>query len=184
MRISEGLDEGDVLLQEQVGIESGEHAPALQERLASIGAALTLQTLERLAASTLVGRAQESSLATYAPVLTAADGEIDVRRSAREIAGRIRGFDPWPGAWVGNAGRRLRLLEADCVEDGSTEAIAGEVLELSCEGLVIACGDGTRLSVRRLQPEGRRVMTARDAVNGRQLRPGDLLENLGSDRVG
>ncbi len=180
MQISEGLDEGDVLIQQEVAIRSGEHAPALQERLAEIGAALTLQTLEQLGAGTLAGRAQEPSMATYAPMLGAADGEIDLGLTAREIEGRIRGFDPWPGAWVANAGRRLRLVEGDCVEGAPTDASPGEVLELIGQGLVVACGGGTRLSVTRLQPEGRRGMPARDAVNGRHLRPGDRLEKLGS----
>ncbi len=180
MQISEGLDEGDVLIQQEVAMRSGEHAPALQERLASIGATLTLQTLEQLVAGTLAGRAQDPSMATYAPMLTAADGEIDIGLTARQIEGRIRGFDPWPGVWVGNAGRRLRLLQADCVEGAPTDASPGEVLELVGQGLVVACGDGTRLSVTRLQPEGRRGMPARDAVNGRHLRPGDRLEKLGS----
>jgi len=184
MQISEGLDEGDVLIQREVGIHSGEHAPALQERLASIGAELTLQTLEALEAGTLVSRPQQPSMATYAPLLTAADGEIDMRWTAREIVGRIRGFDPWPGAWVANAARRLRLVEADCLDDAPTEAGPGQVLELSGEGLVVACGGGTRLSVTRLQSQGRRVMTARDAVNGRHLRPGDRLGRPGSDRRG
>ncbi len=180
MQISEGLDEGDLLIQQEVAIRSGEHAPALQERLASIGATLTLQTLEQLEAGTLEGRAQDPSMVKYAPLLTAADGEIDVGLTAREIEGRIRGFDPWPGVWVDNAGSRLRLVQADTVEGAPTDASPGEVLELAGEGLVVACGGGTRLSVTRLQPEGRRVMQARDAVNGRHLRPGDRLQPLGS----
>ena len=182
MRISEGLDEGDLLIQQEVAIRSGEHAPALQQRLASIGATLTLQTLEQLEVGTLEGRAQDPSMVSYAPRLTAADGEIDIGLTAREIEGRVRGFDPWPGVWVGNAGRRLRLVEAHSMEGSSTDASPGEVLELVGEGLVFACGGGTRLSATRLQPEGRRVMPARDAVNGRHLRPGDRLRPLGSRR--
>jgi len=180
MQISEGLDEGDVLFQQEVAIRRGDHAPALQERLAPIGATLTLRTMQQIEAGTLERRTQDSSLATYAPPLTAADGEIDVGLTAREIEGRIRGFDPWPGVWVGNAGSRLRLVQADCVAGAPTDASPGQVLELVGEGLVVACGDGTRLSVTRLQPEGRRVMPARDAVNGRHLRPGGRLEKLGS----
>ncbi len=121
-------------------------------------------------------------MATYAPMLRPADGEIDLGLPAREIEGRIRGFDPWPGAWVANAGRRLRLVKADCVDGAPTDAKPGQVLELVGEGLVVACGGGTRLSVTRLQSQGRRVMTARDAVNGRHVRPGDRLEKPGSDR--
>lgn len=178
MQISARLDEGDLLLQEEVAIRNGERNPELQERLATIGATLVLRTLEEQAAGKLDARPQDPARATYAPILTAADGEIDPGLTAREIEGRVRGFDPWPGVWVGNGGRRLRLIEVEKLEQTASGAPPGEVLELAGEGLVVACGEGTRLSVIRIQPEGRRVIRARDAVNGRQLRPGDRLEKL------
>ncbi len=176
MRMSEGLDEGDILLQQRTVIERDEHAPALAQRLAGIGASLLGQTLERLEAGELEPRPQDHAQATWAPRLTAADGEADLTRTAREVEGRVRGFDPWPGVWVRRSGRRLRFVRARAREDAVTHERPGSVLHLREGELWVACGAGTVLAVREVQPEARRVITAREAVNGRQIRLGDLLD--------
>jgi len=175
MSMNEGMDEGDILLQRELPIESGEHAPALAGRMASCGAELLLETLDRLDSGILAPRVQDHEQASYAPRLTPADGSYDPRLTAQEIEGRVRGFDPWPGVWAGIGERRLRLLEARALDGGSEEAAAGQVIELSSEGLVVACAANTALLLTRLQPAGRRALAARDAVNGRHVRPGDRL---------
>lgn len=176
MRMSEGLDEGDLFLQEPVCIEPQEHAPALLERLAGVGASLLVRTLDALARGTLTPRPQDPSRASYAPILKREDGVADFTRPAREIEGRVRGFDPWPGVWARRHGKRVRIVEARALPDPRGTEPCGRVLALEDEALRIACGDRTVLAVRALQPEGRRVLSARDAVNGRQLLPGDDLD--------
>jgi methionyl-tRNA formyltransferase len=176
MRVVEQLDAGPVLLQQEVAIEPGEHAPALEARLAAVAGALLVDTLEGLRAGTLEPRAQDERQATIAPRLTRADGEIDFTLTAQEIEGRVRGFDPWPGVWARAAGRRLRLVEARSIEVPSSEP-AGTVAELwHGEGLRVACARGTSLVLTAIQFEGARRMTARDAVNGRVLGPGSVLD--------
>jgi len=176
MRMSEGLDEGDVLLQETVRIEPQEHAPALLERLSGVGARLLIRTLDGLARGTLTPRPQDPSRASYAPILKRQDGVADFARAAREIEGRVRGFDPWPGVWARRRGRRVRIVEAHAVPGALVTEPSGRVLALEDGTLGIACGGGTVLAVRAIRPEGRRVLSARDAVNGRQLLPGDDLD--------
>jgi len=178
MQMNERMDEGDLLLQRETAVEPEEHAPRLASRLAEQGTELLLATLKGLAGGTLTPRPQNHELATHAPLLTAADGELDHGWSAAELAGRVRGFDPWPGVWMRAGGRRIRILEAgvDPVEGERGEA-AGRILELRGEGLVLTCATGTRAVLRRLQPEGRKPLLARDAVNGRYLRPGDRIES-------
>jgi methionyl-tRNA formyltransferase len=179
MLIDEQLDTGDILLQREVPIEPGEHAPSLQERLAKVGAALLVETMARMGTGSLDRRPQDPARATLAPVLRRVDGEVDPGLAASEIEGRVRGFDPWPGVWLGRAGKRLRWVDATDTGRVDPETDPGTVLELEGEGLIVACGGGTLLRVTSIQPEGRRVMTARDAVNGRQIRPGDRLNQLG-----
>jgi methionyl-tRNA formyltransferase len=181
MQITPRLDEGDVLMQREVPVEPGEHAPALSDRLAVVGAELLDETLRRLQAGTLEPVSQDDARASLAPLLSRADGEVDLNLSAREIEGRIRGFDPWPGVWVGRRGKRLRLLEARRMEGARPEELAGQVIEMAPPGLVLVCGGGTLLRLLRLQPEGRRAMSVAEAVNGRQLEAGDRLETLRAD---
>jgi len=182
MQINARLDEGDILLQREVPIAEGEHAPALHERLAVEGARLLTQTLTGVSAGSLEPRVQDPEAATYAPMLKSEDGEVDPALGAGEIDGRVRGFDPWPGVWLARAGRRIRLVEARDSGRVATGADPGQVLGLEDEALIVACGGGSLLLVTRVQPEGRRVMAVRDAVNGRQLVPGDRLERIGVAR--
>jgi methionyl-tRNA formyltransferase len=180
MRITEGLDEGPILLQSAVAIERGEHTPALTGRLAVLGAGLLLRTLERLAAGTVRPVPQDPGEASYAPLLRVADGFADFRRTARELEGRIRGLDPWPGVWAWRQGRRIRLVEGEAREpegDGSNHAVEeGAVLGLKDGAVLVSCGYGSLLAVRTLQLEGRRPVSAREAWSGRQIAPGDRLE--------
>ncbi len=176
MRMGPGLDEGDVLLQREVAIEPREHAPALGARLSEIGASLLLETLDGLAATRIVPRPQDSALATHAPLLKPEDGEADFTLRARAIEGRVRGFDPWPGVWARRNGKRIRLIDVEAIGTTGVEAPGGSVLRLDGDALLVACAGGTLLRILAVQPEGRRAISARDAVNGRQLVPGDRLE--------
>jgi len=178
MRMNERMDEGAILLQEAVEIGAMEHAPALAARLASVGAGLLVETLRRLERGELVPVEQDPTQASLAPLLTRADGWIDPALPARAIAGRIRGFDPWPGAWVRCRERRLRLAEGRALEAVAPGVAPGTVLALGPAGLEIACGGATVVAVAALQAEGGRVLSARDAINGRHIALGDRLERL------
>jgi methionyl-tRNA formyltransferase len=176
MQMNERMDEGDLLLQVEVPIADGEHAPALGQRLAGVGADLVVRTLSDLQRSALQPVPQDHAQATLAPLLNRTDGEIDLELTAEEIEGRVRGFDPWPGVWLLRGGRRLRLVEARALAGTREETGTGTITEFIGDGLEMVCSRGTRLLLTRVQPEGRRVMSARDAANGRQLQPGDRLE--------
>jgi methionyl-tRNA formyltransferase len=176
MLMNERMDEGDILLQRELPIAEGEHAPALQERLATLGAELLLQTLSALRAGSIEPRPQQHDAATMAPMISKDDGEIDPRLTAREIEGRMRGFDPWPGVWLRRRRKRLRIVGGRALDLPPRDEPAGLIAELTPEGLLMVCGGGSCLLLTSIQPEGRRVLTARDAVNGRQLQVGDRLE--------
>ena len=174
-RLDEGLDTGDVLLSRLVAIEQFEHAPALLARLATLGGELLAETLDGLSRGTIVPRAQDHAAATAAPMLSRGDGAWDPGWSAREVEGRVRGLDPWPGVWAAKGARRIRLVEAAAMEL-TTPKEAGTVLELAEGRLLVAAAGGGVVAITAVQPEGRRAMSARDAVSGRQLTPGERLE--------
>ncbi len=183
MKLNEGMDEGDVLLRRAVPVEPEEHAPELQSRLAGIGAKLIVETLAGLDRGDLDPEPQDHSVATLAPLLERRDGEVDFELTARQIEGRVRGFDPWPGVWVGTDKGRLRIIEARAAADPARELPPGTLLDGGDGSLLLACGGGTLLKILRIQPAGRRVMDVRDAVNGRQIRPGQRLSPLGQART-
>ena len=139
-------------------------------------AELLIETLERIAAGDVRPRPQEESGASHAPLLTSADGEIDTELSAAQLEGRVRGFDPWPGVWMQVRGKRIRVVAARALVGPAVSGPPGRLSELTDEGLILVCGGGSRLLLERVQPAARRAVSARDAVNGRQLAPGDRLE--------
>lgn len=178
MQLDEGMDTGDVLLQRRISIRDDEHAPALFERLADTGRELMLATLDGLDRGAVRAVPQDHAAATYAPLLSRSDGHVDPETAADAIAGRIRGFDPWPGVWLALGSRRVRLVRARRIGDGDRSVAPGTVGTPEGERLPVTCGEGTRLGIESVQFEGKRVMDVRDAINGRQLGPGDVLARL------
>ncbi len=179
MKLDEGMDEGDVLMQSELPILPGEHAPSLFHRLVQAGVPLLGKTLSGMEQGRLVPRPQDHPVATYAPIITRQDGEPNLSLPAARLEGMVRGFDPWPGVWLSRKGTRLRLRQAHAVARATHQSPNGTVLGLEDEAVHLACGGGTVLAVTVLQPEGKRQMAARDAFNGRQLVPGDILEAVG-----
>lgn len=176
MQLDEGLDTGPVLLSISTPVERDEHAPALTSRLVTLGVPLLLETIERL--GILVPEPQNGALATPAPLLSRSDAEVDPGMTAREIEGRVRGFDPWPGVWMRKHATRVRIVRAATRPVEPPAVPSGTILGLDQGELLLVCGSGTVLGIREVQIEGRRPVAAHDALNGRLLAPGDVLERL------
>jgi len=175
MRMDEGLDTGDILLQRETPIEAGETSVELLSRLSFVGAELLAETLEGL--ETISPRPQVHELATLAPILKRSDGEIDWSLPAAEIANRVRGFQPFPASFTSFRGERLTIwaaeptLEASCSEPG-------EIVETTKEAITVACGSQTTLAITELQQQGRKRMTARDLLNGVHIELGERFSRI------
>lgn len=173
MRIDAGLDTGDILLQREAPIAGEDTAETLGPKLATMGAELMVETLSRLENGQLQGVPQDHANATLAPILKKEDGRIDFQRTAVEIYNRLRGFQPWPGAFTLFRGRHLQVHWALQVE----RAPAISPAEVQADGghLLAGCGGGTALELIELQPEGKRRMAAGDFINGYRPKPGEKL---------
>jgi methionyl-tRNA formyltransferase len=173
MRLDAGLDTGDILLQREVPIEPEDTAETLATRLAELGATLMMDTLRGLSRGEIQPRPQDESQATLAPILTKADGRIQWQRTASEIRNRLRGFQPWPGAFTTFRGKTLNIWEARPVQLPKKL----EPGELALEGahLVVGCGQGTHLELITVQPEGKKRMSALDFVHGYRPVAGERL---------
>ena len=116
MRIDAGLDTGDILLQQELRIGPDDTSETLSPPLSDIGADLMVVTLQGLQAGTVKATPQDNSKSTLAPILTKDDGRIDFHRSAQEIYNRLRGFQPWPGAFTAFRGKGLQIRAAKPVD--------------------------------------------------------------------
>jgi methionyl-tRNA formyltransferase len=156
MRMEAGLDTGPVLLRTAIPIADDDTTGDLHDRLAALGAQMIVAAIARL--PDLVPVAQPTDGVTYADKIAKAETRIDWTRPAPEIARKIRGLSPFPGAWCLAGGERVKLLRARAVPG---QGAPGTRLA----GLTIACGTGA-VEVTELQREGRRAMPAAEALRG------------------
>ena len=172
MRIDAGLDTGDILLQREWPIAADDTAETMAPRLAAIGAELTVETMRGLHAGSIHPRPQDHTQATLAPILKKTDGLADFSLSAAEIFNRIRGFQPWPGAYTKFRGKTLQIWKALPFDHALPEA------QLKSEGdrLLVGCGSNSSLELLELQLEGKKRVSAADFLHG--YRP-KLVEKLG-----
>jgi methionyl-tRNA formyltransferase len=179
MRIDAGLDTGDILMQREISIDLKDTAETLGPKLASIGADLMVETLSGLENSQVRPTPQDHSQATLSPILKKEDGRIDFTRSAKDLFNRLRGFQPWPGAFTIFKGKTMQVHRAQCMQHAGT-LTPGEV---AVEGarLLIGCGKDedkrtdTTLELIEIQLEGKRRMTAQEFINGYRPKSGDRL---------
>jgi methionyl-tRNA formyltransferase len=171
MRIDVGLDTGDILQQQQLAIAPDDTAETLAPRLAMIGADLVVDTLRALQSGAIHPRPQDNTQATLAPILKKEDGLIDFSRSAPEIYNRIRGFQPWPGAYTKFRGKNLQIIKAHPVND----AVPPAELRADSDRLVVGCAHNTSLELLETQLEGKKRTSAQDFVRGYRPKPAEKL---------
>ncbi len=171
MRIDAGLDTGDILLQQEIPIAPDDTSETIAPRLASIGADLTVKTLRDLQAGKIQSRPQNNALATLAAILKKEDGLVDFSRSAAEIFNRIRGFQPWPGAYTKFRGKTLQILRAR----PANESVPTAGLRVVTNRLWVGCAQNSSLELLEIQLEGKKRSTARDFIHGYRPDQGEKL---------
>jgi methionyl-tRNA formyltransferase len=171
MKLNAGLDTGDILLQQEIPIAPNDTTETLAPKLAAAGAGLTVETLRELQAGSIHPRQQDHARATLAPILKKEDGLIDFSRPASEILNRMRGFQPWPGAYSKFRGKNLQVWKADALN----RSLPLSELKVESDHLLVGCGEATALELLELQLEGKKRTSASDFVRGYRLLPGERL---------
>lgn len=172
MRMTEGLDEGAVLLSESVPILFDETSGTLHDKLALAGAPLLRRALDQLAAGEAVETPQAEEGATYARKIKPEEARIDWRRPGPEVDRQIRGLSPFPGAWFEAPSERGPVRVKALLSRVSPAAgVPGEVLD---DGLLIACGEGA-VRLLQVQREGKGPQDAAAFLRGFPLPVGTVL---------
>jgi methionyl-tRNA formyltransferase len=176
MRIDAGLDTGDILLQREIPILREDTAETLAPRLASVGAELMVETLRALEGGQIQPTPQGHSRATLAPILKKEDGRMDFSRPASDLFNRMRGFQPWPGAFTTFKTKTLQVHRAEPVQHPS-ELMPGTIA-VEAGHFLVGCGQGTALDLIAVQIEGKRRMTAQEFINGYRPKTGDSFRGI------
>jgi len=174
MRMDEGMDTGDILLQKEIFIGDDETAETLHDKLASLGAPLLLEAVAKIKHEGVSPIRQDHSQATFAPSLKKEDGRIDWRREAREIDRQVRAFNPWPGARTLLNEQFLKIFRGE-VREEKTGDDAGRVLWVGADFIEVGTGKGSFL-IQEVQLEGKRKMTVRELLAGHNIPVATLFE--------
>ena len=183
IRMTTGLDAGDMLAQAALAVGADETAGELEARLAPLGARLALAVIDQVAAGTTQGVKQDKAGVTKAPKLKKEDGLIDWGRPAGQVCNQIRAMQPWPTAYTffhreGKSPVRVMICRAETAlahvpAEPQGEVAPGEAFAIGGR-LYVASGERMSLvTVLELQPAGKKRMSAAEFLRGHPIKPGD-----------
>ena len=170
MLMDEGLDTGDILLQKKIPIADDETGGSLFDKLSVLGAEALMETLDGLASGSITPVPQPEG-GSYVGMLKKEMGRMDFSMPAAVLERRVRGLYPWPGAYTERNGKRLKITGAS-VSGGN--AAPGTVVRVTKNSFGIGTGDGI-LMIERLQPEGKKEMSAAEYLRGYPVCEGEQL---------
>lgn len=176
MEMVKEMDAGDILAQKAIPIEDADNVGTMFEKLSLVGRDLLLETLPTLIAGEIKPIPQDPELVTYSPTISREEEQIDWSKTATQIHCKVRGLCPWPVAYTKCEDVRWKLWDV-AVSEEKTTATPGTITERNKKDLKIACGGGTVLTIKQLQPAGKGKLTAAEFLNGvgRHLEIGDHL---------
>jgi methionyl-tRNA formyltransferase len=172
MVMDEGMDTGDILLQAEVPVNAEDTCQTLHDRLASLGARLLIETLEKMKEGNIWPIPQDHTKATYAPPLKKEDGYIDWKKGAGEIDLQVRAFNPWPGAFTRWDGLSLRICKG-AVRERVLTGKEGAVVWVGSDFIEVETGRDAYL-IKEVQLEGRKRMSMREFLSGHPIHVGTV----------
>lgn len=170
MLMDEGLDTGNILLQEETEISSDDNAETLANKLSEIGASLLIRTIKDIRSGYIKPIPQKGT-PSYAPPLKKEDGRLNWSKTATEIFNFVRGMYPWPCAYCYLNKERIKITRVKMLEGSSTP----RRVEKTGEELIVGTGEGL-ISIIELQPEGKIPMSAKAFLQGRRLKEGAFFD--------
>jgi len=180
MQMDAGLDTGDMLLTQPIEISPQDTTASLHDKLADIGGALIVQTLADAQLNKLVRTPQPVDGITYAHKIEKHEAALDWRLNAKQLAQRVRAFNPFPVATFHANGEVIKVWSAYAVANGDidTEPTAnalGTVLSADDSGVRITCGEGV-LCITELQKAGGKRLAVAEFLRGFDITVGSVCE--------
>jgi len=166
MQMDKGVDTGDIILSR--GTEVGRKtASMLQNELALMGAELITAAIEKVNNGSAERRRQNDEFATYAPMISKKDGELNFRDDPEKLERLVRGLDPWPGAYTFYKGEMIKIWEA-VAENRENAYKAGTMTNISDDGIEISAG-GKTLRVTEIQIPGKKRIKIKEYLKGNKI---------------
>lgn len=176
------IDKGDMLLKDTVTLDPKETGDSLHDKLSMMGGPLLLKTIDQLEDGSAVRIPQCEEESTYAPKLEKTMGNIDWTMDADRIERLVRGLNSWPGTFTKIHGKTVKIWDCDVVRqetltESQAAATPGTVIVSEKDQLIVKAGNGA-LSLRMLQPEGKKNMTVDAYLRGYPIAQGELFTQV------
>jgi len=173
MLMDEGLDTGDMLLKEEVPITEDMTASELHDILMDKGANLLVETLKKYKEGKINPIKQGEPLTDYASMLNKKMAEIKWNSSAKDVHNFIRGLNAWPVAYTYYEDNVMKIYKSKVVHCNLKEK-PGTILQISDEGIKVACGEGA-INIEMVQFPGKKPMYVKDYIRGNNIREKTIL---------
>lgn len=170
--VSEKLDAGDIIYQEEIEINEEDTAGTLSDKLKNLGAEILIKVIEQIKNNNYKTVPQDEHLATYAPIIKKEDTKIIWSKTSEEIHNLIRGLTPYPGAFTYFNNRMIKLFRSK-PQPIEKEGREGEILQISEEGILIKTKN-TGILIKEVQPENRKIISAIEFYCGYRIKKGDI----------
>lgn len=167
MLMGEGLDTGDMLLKSEYKIDINATSGEVFDALALSAPDLLMETIEKFTKGEIIPEKQNENEATHAAMLSKEEAVIDWNKTALEIHNTIRGMAPWPVAYTGYKGKKLKIFTSYLTHE-KTSLPAGKLKE-DKNKILVACGDGNLLEIVSLQLEGGKRLEAKQFLAGHPI---------------
>ena len=176
MLMDVGIDTGDMLLKQEVEVTKNMTSGDLYENLKTIGADLLVETIKKYANGEIIPEKQNDEESSHAPMLDKKMGNIDWKSDAQKIHNLIRGLNPWPMAYTSYKGTTMKI-HGSSVKNKEHDSIPGTILEVTKEGIEVACGKDI-LVIEKLQFPGKKAMNVVDYLRGNDVEDGIILTRV------
>ena len=162
MYMAKGMDDGDIISQEEVLITDEDNVGTLHDKLSLIGANLLEKTLPSILDGTNNRIKQDDDAVTFAPTIKREEEHIDFNKSGKDIINLIRGLNPWPLSNIILNDLECKIIDAEFVKQN-----VNKTYELIVEKnkIGITCLDGV-IYLKTIKPFGKKVMSISDYLNG------------------
>lgn len=176
MQMNEGIDTGDILMQEVVKLDPKETGASLFDKLADCGAQLIVKALLEIEKGNVTPIKQDDSKSTHAKMLNKDMGRLDFSQEAVVLERKIRGLNSWPSAYTYFKGKTLKIWDADVVDQNAADLECGSVCEVTKDSFCVATGKGC-LRIKEVQLEGKKRMEVSAFLLGYPIETGMVFPN-------
>ena len=176
MYMEKEMDAGDIISQREINITDEDDTGILFDKLSLLGRNLLIDTLPAIFAGENESIKQNEAEVSFSPMISKEQEKIIWTRTAREIFNHVRALRPAPGAYSLLEDERFKIWDTEVIDEATT-AEPGTIIAADNKTLHVACGEGTILSLREVQPSGKKRMPVANFLAGAQLEIGTQFNN-------